>query len=65
MPHVAFEEPLETTEALEVLLHAADLGNCVVGWPISRRWAHRMCEESVGQARRGAQPLPHMAMASP
>jgi len=42
-------EPLEVTQ---FLLHLADLGNCVVRWEHSKRWAHRVCEETTAQLRR-------------
>mmetsp|Transcript_72262 Transcript_72262/g.197867 ORF Transcript_72262/g.197867 Transcript_72262/m.197867 type:complete len:433 (+) Transcript_72262:1737-3035(+) len=42
-------EPVDVTQHF---LHLADLGNCVVAWEHSKRWAHRVCEETTAQLRR-------------
>jgi len=54
-------EPLEVTQ---FFLHLADLGNCVVKWDNSKRWAYRVCEEATEQMRREAalgMPVPEQA----
>jgi len=45
-------EPVAALDVAAFYLHLADLSNCVVDWSISKRWAERICNESVAQVVR-------------
>ncbi len=48
----AESKPVEPVDVLQTFLHLADLGNCVIDWRLSKRWACRVCEESTAQANK-------------
>ena len=51
-PPPAARRLVEPAEIIQFFLHLADLGNCVIDWDASKRWAHRVCEETIAQLGR-------------
>ena len=64
----AESKPVEAVDVLQTFLHLADLGNCVVEWGLSKRWAFRVCEEATAQANRekelGLPVPPHVKLSA-
>uniref|UniRef100_A0A7S3BZ67 PDEase domain-containing protein n=1 Tax=Haptolina ericina TaxID=156174 RepID=A0A7S3BZ67_9EUKA len=42
-------KPVPSVEALKVICHLADLGNCALTWDLSEQWSQRVCDESLAQ----------------